>query len=509
MDKIELKPHYYKFWKNLIKPKGFEVDKETLTPMYGKFTVAPLERGYGITLGNAIRRVLLGSMMGSAVTAVKFKGVLHEFTYIPDVLEDVTDVILNLKQVRFMQEDSKNKELKIKKDGPGIVTANDIQLVDGISLINPEQTIATLGNNAKFEVDMVVRFNRGYIEADQQDQNLPVGYIPVDSIHSPIRRVNYRVSNARVGQKTDYDALVLEIWTDGSLSPKEALPLGYKILKEQIQVFMNFDENIEPEESAELESSPEINPHFFRPVEDLELSVRSANCLKNARIKFIGDLVTRSEQDMLKTKNFGKKSLNEIKDIIKQMGLTLGMRVDAWPPKDWEARVQQQRMVSAKLNNTEMRTGPPSVEGSSTGGVVASSGGYPQPQQASAVSTYVSKEPNGADVPPRQGEETPGQQHTAGVSAPSSGEGTWGAGVRDQQQESVDPAVQKAAQQQTTSAADLSKKVEEVKEEKRKGDDVSPQAESTVKEQEEKKEEAKEVTAGDNDNAPQGDQPAD
>ena len=334
MDKITLKPHYYQYWKNLIKPKGFELERKSLTPTYGKFTIRPLERGYGLTLGNAIRRILLSSMMGSAVSAVKFKGVLHEFTTIPDVLEDITNIILNLKQVRFQQEDAEQKRLKIKKDGPGLITANDIQLVSGVKIINPEQVIATLGPKAKFEAEIIVTFNRGYVEANEQADNLPVDFIPIDSIHSPIRRVNYTVTTARVGQKTDYDSLILQVWTDGSLTPEEAIPLGYKILKEQIQVFMNFDENIEPKEKKVTVEEPQVNKNLFRPVEDLELSVRSANCLKNARIRYIGDLVTKTEQDMLKTKNFGRKSLNEIKSIIKQMGLSLGMSVEGWPPKD-------------------------------------------------------------------------------------------------------------------------------------------------------------------------------
>ena len=330
-----MKSHYYKYWKGLIRPKGFELDRDSLTATYGKFVVQPLEKGYGLTLGNAIRRVLLSSMMGSAVSAVKFEGILHEFTSIPDVLEDITDIILNLKQVRFVQNDAEDKWLKISKEGPGLVTAKDIQVTSGIEVINPEQLIATIGKNVKFNCEILVTFNRGYIEADEQPHNLSKGFIPIDSIYSPIRRVNYSVTNARVGQRTDYDSLILEVWTDGSLAPEEAVPMGYKILKEQIQVFMNFvDENIEPQEQTISQQTLQINKNLFRPVEDLELSVRSANCLKNARIRYIGDLVTKTEQEMLKTKNFGRKSLNEIKDIIKNMGLSLGMTVDGWPPEN-------------------------------------------------------------------------------------------------------------------------------------------------------------------------------
>ena len=372
MEQITIKPHYYQYWKNLIKPKGFDLDKDSLTPTYGKFTIRPLERGYGLTLGNTIRRVLLSSMMGSAVSAVKFEGVLHEFTTIPDVLEDVTDIILNLKQVRFQQEDAEPKRLKINKQGPGLVSANDIELTSGIKVINPEQLIATLGKSASFKAEIIVTFNRGYISADEQNQNLPVGFIPIDSIHSPIRRVNYTVTNARVGQKTDYDSLILQVWTDGSLAPEEAVPLGYKILKEQIQVFMNFNENIEPKEQKAEKTPPPINNNLFRPVENLELSVRSANCLKNARIKYIGDLVTKTEQDMLKTKNFGRKSLNEIKDIIQQMGLSLGMIVEGWPPKNieaYKAPADPESRASEGFSSSDTSTGgalgfkPSSTEG--------------------------------------------------------------------------------------------------------------------------------------------------
>ena len=375
MEKIDIKPHYYKYWKNLIKPKGFEMDKGVSGGTYGKFTVRPLERGYGITLGNAIRRVLLSSMMGSAVSAVKMKGVLHEFTTIPDVLEDVTDIILNLKQVRFQQESAESKNLKIIKEGPGVVTAGDIQLVSGIEVINPDQLIATLGKNAKFNAEIIVKFDRGYIEAGEQDKSLlPVGFIPIDSIHSPIRRVNYRVTNARVGQKTDYDSLVLEVWTDGSLTPEEAVPLGYKILKDQIQVFMNFDENIEPEEKAPSDQEPKVNQYLFRPVEDLELSVRSANCLKNARIRYIGDLVTKTEQEMLKTKNFGRKSLNEIKEIIKNMGLSLGMTVEGWPPKEMQNQAGSQPADGAVVQGAE-QGGEAQTVSSGAGSVVSSGEG--------------------------------------------------------------------------------------------------------------------------------------
>lgn len=331
-----MQEQYYKFWRDLIKPKGYEIDRETLTLEYGRFVVRPLERGYGVTLGNSLRRILLSSMMGSAVSAVRFDGVLHEFSTMPDVMEDVTDIILNLKQVRFRQYDSEPKTLRIVKQGPGVVTARDIQGSDKVEVINPDQHICTLGPNGKLNAEVVVRYGRGYVAADSEKQDLPIGFIAVDSLHSPIRRVNYSVSNARVAQRTDYDSLTLEVWTDGSIRPEEAVALGSKIMKEQLQVFINFDESSEPTTSEEVHRSPEFNDNLFRSVDDLELSVRSANCLKNANIRYIGELVTRSEAEMLKTKNFGRKSLNEIKEILSEMGLGLGMKIEGWPPPGWD-----------------------------------------------------------------------------------------------------------------------------------------------------------------------------
>ncbi len=331
-----MQPHYYKFWRDLIKPKGFEVEKESLTDRYGKFHVRPLERGFGVTLGNSLRRILLSSMMGSAVSAVKFEGVLHEFSTIPDVLEDVTDIILNLKEIRFKQHDSEPKTLRIAKQGAGPITAADIQLTDNVEVLNPDQHIATLGREGRFDVELIVSFGRGYMEASTQSKSLPIGYIAVDALHSPIRRVNYNVSQARVAQRTDYDALTIEIWTDGSLRPEESISLGSKILKEQLQVFLTFDESMEPMHEEEETKSPQLNENLFRSVDDLELSVRSANCLKNANIRYIGELVCRSEAEMLKTKNFGRKSLNEIKEILSTMGLSLGMKIDGWPPAGWD-----------------------------------------------------------------------------------------------------------------------------------------------------------------------------
>lgn len=328
--------HYYMFWRDLIGPKGVEIDSDSLTPTYGKFTVRPLERGYGTTVGNSLRRVLLSSMMGSAVTTVKFDKVLHEFSTMPDVMEDVTDIILNLKQVRFKQYGPDTVTLKISKQGAGKVTAADIQASDKVEVLNPEQHIATIGGTGKFEAEITVSFGRGYVPAEELNiLNAGVGVIPVDAIFSPIRRVNYSVTNARVGQKTDYDCLTLEVWTDGSIKPEEAVALSAKIMKEQLQVFVTFDEATEPVTHSEEKRSPVLNDNLFRSVDDLELSVRSANCLKNANIRFIGELVVRSEAEMLKTKNFGRKSLNEIKEILVEMGLGLGMKIEGWPPPGW------------------------------------------------------------------------------------------------------------------------------------------------------------------------------
>jgi DNA-directed RNA polymerase subunit alpha len=307
-----MQEHYYKFWREMIKPKGFEVDRETLRDDYAKFIIRPLERGFGVTLGNSLRRILLSSMMGSAITAVKFDGVLHEFTTITDVLEDVTDIILNLKQVRFRQYTSDSLTLKISKKGPGKVTAADIQTSDKVEVLNHEQHIATLGSNANFSAEIIVEFGRGYVPTENRE-------------------------------RTDYDALTLELWTDGSLKPEEAIALSSKIMKEQLQIFMTFDETMEPSEESKDSSIPSLNENLFRSVDDLELSVRSANCLKNANIRYIGELVVRSEAEMLKTKNFGRKSLNEIKEILSEMGLGLGMKIDGWPPVGWDPNQPPQK----------------------------------------------------------------------------------------------------------------------------------------------------------------------
>ncbi len=336
-EEIQVQEHYYKFWRELIRPSGFEVERESLRADYGKFIIKPLESGYGVTLGNSIRRVLLTSMMGTAVSAVKLEGVLHEFSTIPDVLEDVTDIILNLKELRLKSYSPDPQTVRINKQGPGVVRAADIQLTDKLELLDPDHVICTLGDNAHFSCELHVSFGRGYVAAESHEHDLPLGFIAIDSLYSPIRRVNYTVNSARVGQRTDYDALAVEVWTDKSLKPDEAVALGSKILKDQLEIFVTFDESIEPSEEEQKSSTPTLNENLFRPVEDLELSVRSANCLKNANIRYIGELVVRSEAEMLKTKNFGRKSLNEIKEILIEMGLGLGLKIDGWPPQGWDA----------------------------------------------------------------------------------------------------------------------------------------------------------------------------
>ena len=330
----------YKSWRILIKPKKLDVEPETLTDNYGKFIAEPLERGFGITLGNALRRVLLSSIPGAAIVAVKIDGVLHEFSTVPGVLEDVTELILNLKAVVLKYRGDSPKQLSLDVEGPAEVQAKDIVTDGTVEIVNPEHHIATLGENSKLKMELWVRSGRGYVPAERnKDQTYPVGTIPMDAIFSPIRKVNFNVTNARVGGVTDYDRLILEVWTDGSILPAEAVGIAAKILKDQLSVFIPFEEKEEfyplPEEEEAVR--PELNPNLYRSVEELELSVRSANCLRTAGIKLIGELVQKTEQELLKTKNFGRKSLNEIKEILASMGLSLGMQLENFPdPKMME-----------------------------------------------------------------------------------------------------------------------------------------------------------------------------
>lgn len=323
-----------KNWRDLIKPRRMEVDQESLTHTYGKFVAEPLERGFGTTLGNGIRRVLLSSLQGAAITSLKIEGVEHEFSTIPEVSEDVTDIVLNLKEVLLRMHTNEVKTLRIEAEGPKEVKAGDIIADDQVEILNPGHHICTISEGGKVRMELTCRKGRGYVPAvANKVAGSPIGTIPVDSLFSPIRKVNYQVTNARVGQVTDYDKLSLEIWTNGSVTPQDAVAYAAKILKEQVTVFINFDETEEPMVVATPREEVKLNENLFRSVDELELSVRSANCLQQANIKTIGDLVQKSEAEMLKTKNFGRKSLKEIKEILAEMGLSLGMKLDNWPPK--------------------------------------------------------------------------------------------------------------------------------------------------------------------------------
>lgn len=332
-----------KSWKDLIRPKRLEVEKETLTPFYGRFSAEPFERGFGITIGNSLRRILLSSLQGAAITSVKIDGVLHEFSTLPGTKEDITEIILNLKEVRLKLHTEGPKTIRLKAEGPKVIKAGDILTGDAVEILNPDHYLATLSRDGKLSMEMTVKMGRGYVPAERnKDDSQPIGTIPLDAIFSPIKKVNYTVTNARVGQITDYDKLTLEVWTDGSLNPEEAVAHAAKILKDQLSIFITFEEEEEeegpfPEEEGE---KPQFNENLLRSVDELELSVRSANCLKHANIKLIGDLVQKTEAEILATKNFGRKSLNEIKEILAEMGLSLGMKIDQWPPKKSEEEME-------------------------------------------------------------------------------------------------------------------------------------------------------------------------
>ncbi len=324
-----------KNWRELIRPKRIEIQQGSYTNSYGKFVCEPLERGFGVTIGNSLRRILLSSLQGAAIVSVSFDGVLHEFSTIPGVQEDVTDIILNLKEVKLKLLEGEEAVVHLTKEVEGPVTAADIDTHGLVEILNPDMTIGTLNKEAKLHMEMVVRCGKGYVPAEgNKTKEMDVGMIAIDAIFSPIQKVNFVVTNARVGQITDYDKLTLEVWTDGSLLPEDAVAYAAKILKEQMTPFINFEEEPEPVEDEEEAEEEKLNENLFRPVSELELSVRSANCLKNANIRLIGELVQKSEQEMLKTKNFGRKSLNEIKSILEEMGLSLGMVVENFPPAE-------------------------------------------------------------------------------------------------------------------------------------------------------------------------------
>ena len=316
-------------WRGFQKPKRLAVDQESLTNTYGKFSAQPFERGFGTTIGNALRRTLLSSIEGAAVTAVKIEGVLHEFQSITGVVEDATDVILNLKQIPFKLHGDGPKALYLHVDQPGIVTSGMIEADSDVEILDPDVYIGTVSEGGRIDMEMRLKRGRGYVSADKNfDGDLGLGFIPIDSVHSPVRKVNFIVEAARLGQITDYDKLTLEIWTNGTVQPADALGLSAKLLKDHMTIFINFEEEMESGAHADHDGPGIRNENLNRSVEELELSVRSYNCLKNANIATIGELIQKTEAEMLKTKNFGRKSLNEIKEILAQMGLSLGMKID-------------------------------------------------------------------------------------------------------------------------------------------------------------------------------------
>ena len=324
----------YRHWTDLIKPKQLEVDEKSLTSTYGRFYAEPFERGFGQTIGNSLRRLLLSSLMGASIVAVRIKNILHEFSTVPGVTEDVADIILNLKEVRLRLNETEQQTLKIDAKGPGIVYAKDIVGSAAVDILNPDHKIATLSRDAKLEMEMLVKLGRGYVPAERnKEEGAPVDTIFIDAVFSPVLKANFTVGNARVGQRTDYERLVFDVHTDGSVKPDDAMAYAAKILQDQVSIYVNFQEEPRPEKNDNGPAIP-LNDNLFRSVDELEFSVRSQNCLQNADIKYIGELVQKSEQEMLQTKNFGHKSLNEIKEILRELGLELGMKVDHFPTRE-------------------------------------------------------------------------------------------------------------------------------------------------------------------------------
>ena len=334
-----------KNWRELIRPRELETEDDAGTETYGRFSCEPLERGFGLTLGNALRRVLLSSLQGSAITSVKIEGVLHEFSTMPGVMEDVSDIVLNLKEVRLRAHGEGPKLIRVHKTGEGTLYARDLVQEDPtVEVMNPDHKIATLAPDADVEMEVTVGSGKGYVAAEKnKTDDMPIGTIPIDSIFSPVHKVNYSVTPARVGRETDFDKLSLEIWTDGTVAPVDALAFAAKILKEQLAIFINFEEPTEALAPLAEEPAP-LNPNLFKSVDELELSVRSANCLQNANIRLIGELVQRTEGEMLKTKNFGRKSLNEIKEVLASMSLELGMRIDNFPSRAEIERMREREV---------------------------------------------------------------------------------------------------------------------------------------------------------------------
>jgi len=321
-------------WRELIRPSQLESDEESGNDRYGRFSCEPLERGFGTTLGNALRRVLLSSLQGAAITSVRINGVLHEFSTIPGVMEDMSDIVLNLKEVRLRMHSEGPRTLRLHTKGEGVISAGDLVSEDsGVEVLNPELQIATLSPEADVEIELTVGTGKGYVAAEKnKTAEMSIGTIPIDSVFSPVVKVNYSVTPARVGRETDFDRLNLEVWTDGTVVPVDAVAYAAKILKEQLTTFINFEEPVEAPTPTIEEPTP-LNPALFKSVDELELSVRSANCLQNANIRLIGELVQRSEGEMLKTKNFGRKSLNEIKEVLASLDLELGMRLENFPER--------------------------------------------------------------------------------------------------------------------------------------------------------------------------------
>jgi DNA-directed RNA polymerase subunit alpha len=318
-------------WKGFQRPKRLDFERETLTDRFGRFYAQPFERGFGTTIGNALRRVLLSSIEGAAITAVQIDGVLHEFSPIKGVVEDATDIILNLKQLPLTSHVDHTKTLTLRKDKPGPVRASDIEADADVEILEPDAHIATIAEGGKLHMQLRVKRGRGYVAADRNfDEDLGIGWIPIDSVHSPVKKVNYQVEGARVGQTTDYDKLTIEVWTNGSVTPSDAVSLSAKLIRDHLNIFVSLDDA--DDEAMDSASEPAragvSNEHLDKSVEELELSVRSYNCLKNANIRTIRELVGKTETEMLKTKNFGRKSLNEIKEILQSMGLSLGMKLD-------------------------------------------------------------------------------------------------------------------------------------------------------------------------------------
>ena len=317
-------------WTGFQKPKRLVPDAETLTETYGRFSAQPFERGFGTTIGNSLRRALLSSIEGAAITAVRIEGVLHEFSSIPGVVEDATDIILNLKQVPFKLYGAGPKTLRVKKSEPGVLLSGEIEVDNEVEILDPNIHIATVSEGGSLSIEVRLKRGRGYVSAERNfDEDLAVGYIPIDSVHTPVKKVNYTVEAARLGQDTDYDKLSIEVWTNGSVTPETSIGLAAKLIKDHMSIFINFEETTD-DVHVDDQTPPPVpyNEHLDRSVDELELSVRSYNCLKNADIKTIRELVQRSEMEMLKTKNFGRKSLNEIKEILSGMGLGLGMKFD-------------------------------------------------------------------------------------------------------------------------------------------------------------------------------------